>query len=87
MQRKGKKMKASAIKNCKHCGQPVMVIEWGIYRKVLVDAESVNVRPDPHGEEYVRIDGSKVRGFAVPIDEPNTEPAYCPHARSCGLET
>lgn len=79
-------MEKSAIKKCKHCGQPVMVIEWGIYRKVLVDAESVNVRPDPDGQEYVRINGSKVRGFAVQIDVPNTEPAYCPHSRSCGLE-
>ena len=79
-------MKASAIRKCRHCGEKVMIIEWAPYRKVLVDAESVNVRPDDDGQEYVRIDGSKVSGFAVPIDELNTEPAYCPHSRSCGLE-
>ena len=80
-------MKASVIKRCRHCGEKIMIIEWAPYRKVLVDAEAVNVRTDPSGEEYVRIDGSKVRGFAVPIDVPNTETAYCPHSRSCGLET
>ena len=80
-------MRASAIRKCRHCGRKVMIIEWDIYRKVLVDAESVDVRPDPEGQEYVRENGTKIRGFAVPIDEPNTEPAYCPHARSCGLET
>ena len=79
-------MKASAIRTCRHCGEKVMIIEWGIYRKVLVDAEVVNVRADPDGQEYIRIDGSKVRGYAAPIDMPNTEPAYCPHSRTCGLE-
>ena len=83
MQRKGKKMKASAIKNCKHCGQPVMVIEWGIYRKVLVDAESVNVRPDPHGEEYVRIDGSKVSGREAEDGTLGAEPVYRMHRKTC----
>ena len=79
-------MKASGIRNCRHCGEKVMIIEWGIYRKVLVDAESVNVAVDPEGQEYIRIDGSKVRGYAAPIDMEGTEPAYCPHSRSCGLE-
>lgn len=79
-------MKASGMKICRHCGARIMIIEWAPYRKVLVDAEAVNVRTDAGGEEYVRIDGSKVRGFAATIDTPNTEPAYCPHSRSCGLE-
>lgn len=79
-------MKASGIRNCRHCGEKVMIIEWGIYRKVLVDAESVNVAVDPEGQEYIRIDGSKVRGYAAPIDMPGTEVAYCPHSRSCGFE-
>ena len=77
---------AGTIRTCKHCGAQVMIIEWGIYRKVLVDAEAVNVRPDKNGQEYIRYDGSKVRGFAMLIDALNTEPAYCPHSRSCGLE-
>lgn len=79
-------MKEGTIRTCKHCGAQVMIIEWGIYRKVLVDAEAVNVRPDKNGQDYVRIDGSKVRGYAAPIDMEGTEPAYCPHSRSCGLE-
>ena len=47
-------MKASAIRNCRHCGAQIMVIEWGIYRKVLVDAEAVNVVADPDGPESGR---------------------------------
>ena len=62
-------MKAQ-IRKCRKCGKPVSVITWGVYRKVLVDAEAVNVVPDPEGFEFIRIDGSKVRGIPMEIFEP-----------------
>ena len=71
---------------CRKCGKPVGVIEWGVYRKVLVDAEAVDVVPDPHGEEFVRIDGSKIRGRAADPGTLQTEPAYRPHRKTCGVE-
>ena len=65
---------------CRKCGKPVAVIERGIYRKILVDAEAVMVAPDTSGREYVRIDGSKVLGLEVAYDSTvDAEPAYRPH--------
>ena len=51
---------------CRECGKPVAVIKRGLYRKILVDASPVDVFPDEHGEEFIRLDGSKMR--AVPAD-------------------
>ena len=68
---------------CRFCGKNIMIITWGVYRKCVVDAETVMVAADPDGEEFVRYDGSKVLARAVPYDskEP-AEPAYRPH-RDC----
>lgn len=72
---------------CRKCGKPVCVIEWGVYRKILVDAEAVDVVPDPHGEEFVRIDGSKIRGREVPMESAyDYEAAYRQHRKTCGVE-
>ena len=68
---------------CRKCGRPVGVIERGLYRKILVDAEAVLIAPDTLGREYVRIDGSKVMGLEVAYDSGvDAEPAYRPH--KCG---
>ena len=68
---------------CRKCGKPVAVIERGLYRKILVDAEAVLVAPDTLGADYVRIDGSKIKGLEVAYDSTvNAEPAYRPH--KCG---
>ena len=65
---------------CRKCGKAVAVIERGLYRKILVDAEAVLVAPDSMGDEYVRIDGSKLRGREVAYDSNvQAEPAYRPH--------
>jgi len=72
------------ISNCRKCGRPVCVITWGVYRKVLVDAEAVNVVPDEMGEEFVRIDGSKIRGREAEPGTIGTEYAYRPHRKTCG---
>lgn len=71
------------VMTCRFCGKPVMVVTWGIYRKIVVDAASVMVTSDPEGIDYVRYDGSKVRAREVPYEssEP-AEPAYRPH-RDC----
>ena len=75
----------NAVQKCRKCGRPVCVITWGVYRKVLVDAEAVNVVPDPEGLEFVRIDGSKIRGSIANPGTLQTEYAYRPHARNCGV--
>ena len=70
------------IKKCRFCGKQIGVITWGIYRKVVVDAEAVWVQADPEGEEFVRIDGSKVQAReAGPLEE--GEWAYRIHRRNC----
>ena len=74
------------IRKCRKCGKPVSVITWGVYRKVLVDAEAVNVVPDPEGFEFIRIDGSKIRGSIANPGTLQTEYAYRPHVRTCGVE-
>ena len=71
------------FKKCRFCGKPIAVITFGIYRKSVVDAEAVYVAADPNGEDFVRIDGSKVKGKPVgPLD--GGEWAYRIHGRSCG---
>ena len=72
------------VKKCKFCGKPIAVITYGIYRKSVVDAEAVDVVQDPTGAEFVRIDGSKIRGREAGIGTLGTEPAYRIHGRSCG---
>ena len=78
-------MRGNSFKNCRICGKPIGVIEWGVYRKVLVDADALDVVPDPHGEEFVRIDGSKIRGRVAEPGTLQTEPAYRPHRKTCGV--
>ena len=74
------------IHSCRFCGKPIMVVAWGIYRKVVVDAEAVMVAADPEGEEYVRIDGTKIRAREVPYEsEEKAEPAYRIHRKTCGV--
>ena len=73
-----------AIQKCRFCGKPIAVITYGIYRKSVVDAAVVDVVPDPKGEEFVRIDGTKIRGREAEIGTIGTEPAYRIHGRSCG---
>ena len=76
------------IRICRKCGRPVSVITYGVYRKVLVDAEAVTVMADICGEQFIRIDGSKVRAREVPISEESrmVEYAYRPHRKTCGVE-
>ena len=70
---------------CKFCGRKIGVITWGVYRKIVVDAEAVMVLAAEEGEEFVRIDGSKVRGREVEYEEAVlAEPAYRPHRKTCG---
>ena len=72
-----------AIRKCRFCGQDVAVITWGVYRKVVVDAAAEMVVADPEGEEFVRIDGSKIRGVEAQPGTLQTEVAYRPHRKSC----
>ena len=64
---------------CRKCGQMIDIIEWGVYRKVVVDAVPYYVMADPDGEQFVRIDGSKLMAKEVPFETSGTEPAYKPH--------
>lgn len=69
---------------CRKCGKPIAVICWGIYRKAVVDPEAVYVIPAESDEEFVRIDGSKIRGIEAPFCREDAEPAYRMHRKTCG---
>ena len=77
-------MKDTTI-TCKFCGRKIGIITWGVYRKIVVDAEAVMVAADPEGEEFVRIDGSKLLGKEVdPYEHTGAaEPAYRVHRKNC----
>lgn len=75
-----------AIRKCRFCGQDVAVITWGVYRKVVVDAAAEMVVADPEGEEFVRIDGSKVKARPAGYLESGAEAAYRIHRMSCGVK-
>lgn len=77
-------MKEKMPLKCRKCGKRVAIITWGIYRKAVVDPEAVMVHADPEGVEFVRADGSKVRGEIVADigSELQAEPAYRKHR--CG---
>ena len=47
---------------CRKCGRPIGVIRVNPCRSELVDADPVEVYPDPTGDIYFRIDGTKMRG-------------------------
>ena len=75
-----------SFKRCRVCGKRIDIITQGIYRKVVVDANALDVVQDPDGEEFVRIDGSKIRGHEAEIGTLQAEPAYRPHRKTCGVE-
>ena len=76
----------SNIHKCKFCGKKIGIITWGVYRKIVVDAEAVMVVPDEEGEEFVTIEGRKIRGREVAYEEAVlAEPAYRPHRKTCGV--
>lgn len=77
----------SNIHKCKFCGKKIGIITWGVYRKIVVDAEAVMVVPDEEGEEFVTIEGRKIRGREVAYEEAvMAEPAYRPHRKTCGVD-
>ena len=79
-------MKKDTVKTCKFCGKQIGIITYGVYRKVVVDAEAVVVQADPLGDEFVRIDGSKVKAIELPFMPEGVsagEIAYRPHQWSC----
>ena len=69
----------NAMKICRKCGQMIDIIERGIYRKTVVDAVPYYVKADPAGEQFLRIDGSKVMAKEVPFETEGTETVYKPH--------
>ena len=73
-------------RRCRKCGREIMVIEWGVYRKVIVDPEAVWIIPSIRGEEFVRIDGSKVRGEESDDGCIQAEPVYRMHRKTCGVD-
>ena len=71
---------------CRKCGKMIGIITWGVYRKAIVDADPIRVKADPEGEEFIRIDGSKVQAREAGPEEEG-EYAYRMHRKSCGVET
>ena len=70
---------AEAVKVCRKCGLMIDIIAQGIYRKTVVDAVPYYVTPDPEGEQFLRIDGTKIQAKEMPFEKEGTEPAYKPH--------
>ena len=78
-------MKGS-VNKCRYCGRQIGIITWGVYRKIVVDADAVMVVPAEEGEDFVRIDGSKIRGREVAYEDAvEAEPAYRPHRKTCSV--
>ena len=69
----------SSMKVCRKCGQMIDIITCGVYRKTVVDAVPYYVIVDPKGEQFLRIDGSKMMAREMPFETEGTEPAYKPH--------
>ena len=69
----------SNMKVCRKCGQMIDIIVCGVYRKTVVDAVPYYVIADQQGEQFMRIDGSKMMAREVPFETEGTEPAYKPH--------
>ena len=81
-------MKNGQQQVCRKCGREIAVITWGVYRKAVVDAEALMIRAEEGGEEFVRIDGSKVQGVPVGFEDGGVaEPAYRLHRKTCGRAT
>ena len=53
---------SDSFKRCRHCGKMIGIIRERPYRKIIVDADPVDVFPDKLGETFIRYDGSKMRG-------------------------
>jgi hypothetical protein len=77
----------NGVSICRKCGKPVAEITWGAFRKSIVDADAVWVVADAHGEDYVRIDGSKVKAVVAETGTIGAEPAYRQHRKTCGVGT
>ena len=75
----------TGAKYCRKCGREIAIIEFGIYRKTIVDPEVVWVRADPDGGIFVRVDETKVRGVETEIGTVQAEPAYRMHRGTCGV--
>jgi len=72
---------------CRRCGKRIGIIEWGVYRKALVDIPACRVIADPDGEEFVRIDGSKIRARETDdLENGRIEYAYRLHRKTCGVD-
>ena len=81
-------MKTTTVKICKKCGKEIFILPQRMYRSITVDAEAVPVVADPLGEEFIRVDGTKVKARALKFEEeaPGEEYAYRPHRWTCGVE-
>ena len=71
--------KGNGVQLCRKCGKPIGIISERVYRKVVVDAVPYYVAPDPEGEQFLRIDGTKIQAKEMPFEKEGTEPAYKPH--------
>ena len=79
-------MNGDSFKRCRICGKKIGIITQGIYRKVVVDVDPVEVIADAGGMTFIRIDGSKVTAREATRFDDNAleaEWAYRPHRRSC----
>ena len=77
-------MSSRILPKCRKCGKQVAIISYGVYRKTVVDPGAVFIIPDADGDEFVRIDGSKMRGREADGGTLGAEPVYRLHRKTCG---
>ena len=53
---------SDSFKRCRHCGKMIGIIKKWPFGKIIVDADTKFVFPEPDGEIYIRINGTKMRG-------------------------
>ena len=77
-----------SITTYRFCGRKIGIITWGVYRKVVVDADPIEVITAAEGEEFIRIDGSKVRAKEVEpgVIQPGSEWVYRAHRKTCAVD-
>ena len=76
-------MSHRVLPKCRKCGKQIAIMSYGVYRSTIVDPGAVYILPDQHGEEFIRIDGSKVRGREVDDGTLGAEPVYRMHRKTC----
>ena len=68
---------------CRYCGTPIQFIRTKKGNLMPVDGFSFNVVERDKGDNFIKEDGSMVRGVVVDVKGPATVKAWRPHFGTC----